>query len=139
MVKHLPAMQETWVRSLGQEVPLEKEMATHSSILVWRIPWKSLVGYSPWGSKESDTTERAHFTSTQVTLLVSDSGIHRNSGHYPCFNGSQKWSSWPRIQQLFNIRTVHSTTVQTILHFVVCALKTQDFKTHGNVASLKCI
>ena len=39
MVKHLPAMQETWVRSLGQEDPLEKEMATHSSILAWKIPW----------------------------------------------------------------------------------------------------
>ena len=40
MVKNLPAMQETWVPSLGQEDPLEKEMATHSSILSWRIPWK---------------------------------------------------------------------------------------------------
>ena len=39
MVKNLPAMQETWVRSLGQEDPLEKEMATHSSIVAWRIPW----------------------------------------------------------------------------------------------------
>ena len=38
-VKHLPAMQETWVRSLGREDPLEKEIATHSSILAWRIPW----------------------------------------------------------------------------------------------------
>ena len=38
-VKHLPAMLETWVRSLGREDPLEKEMATHSSILSWRIPW----------------------------------------------------------------------------------------------------
>ena len=38
-VKHLPAMQETWVRSLGWEDPLEKEMATHSSILAWKIPW----------------------------------------------------------------------------------------------------
>ena len=37
MVKNLPAMQETWVQSLGQEDPLEKGMATHSSILVWRI------------------------------------------------------------------------------------------------------
>ena len=37
-LKHLPAMRETWVRSLGQEDPLEKEMATHSSILAWRIP-----------------------------------------------------------------------------------------------------
>ena len=39
MVKNLPAMQETWVRSLGWEDPLEEEMATHSSILAWRIPW----------------------------------------------------------------------------------------------------
>ena len=38
LVKNLPAMQEAWVRSLGQEDPLEKEMATHSSILAWRIP-----------------------------------------------------------------------------------------------------
>ena len=39
LVKNLPAMKETWVWSLGQEDPLEKGMATHSSILVWRIPW----------------------------------------------------------------------------------------------------
>ena len=42
-------MQETWVRSLGQEDPLEKVMATHASILAWRIPWtESLAGYSLW-------------------------------------------------------------------------------------------
>ena len=39
IVENLPAMQETWVQSLGQEDPLEKEMATHSSILAWEIPW----------------------------------------------------------------------------------------------------
>ena len=39
MVEHLSAMQETWVRSLGWEDPLEKEMAAHSSILAWKIPW----------------------------------------------------------------------------------------------------
>ena len=45
MVKNLPAMQETWVRSLGQEDPLEKEgMATHSSILAWDIPWTEEPG-----------------------------------------------------------------------------------------------
>ena len=38
-VKHLPAMQKTWVQSLGLEDPLEKEMATHSSTLAWKIPW----------------------------------------------------------------------------------------------------
>ena len=43
-VKNLPAMQETWVRFLGQEEPLEKDMATHSSILAWRIPWTEEPG-----------------------------------------------------------------------------------------------
>ena len=51
-LKRLPAMGETWVRSLGQEDPLEKEMATHSSILTWRKPQtRSLEGYSPWDCK----------------------------------------------------------------------------------------
>ena len=109
-LKRLPPLQETQVRSLGWEDPLEKEMATHSSILAWRIPWtgepgrlqsmgsqrvrydwatslhfgkilwrrkwqstpvllsgksqgqRSLVSCSPWSRKESDTTERLHFT-----------------------------------------------------------------------------
>ena len=43
-LKRLPAMQETWVQSLGREDPLEKEMATHSSILAWRIPWTEEPG-----------------------------------------------------------------------------------------------
>ena len=47
MIKNLPVMQETWVRSLGQEVPLEKEMVTHSSILAWRIPWTEESGGLP--------------------------------------------------------------------------------------------
>ena len=44
MVKRLPAMQETWVRSLGQEDPLEEEMAIHSNILAWKIPWREEPG-----------------------------------------------------------------------------------------------
>ena len=44
MVKRLPAMQETWVQSLGREDPLEKEMATHSSTLAWKIPWMEEPG-----------------------------------------------------------------------------------------------
>ena len=44
MVKHLPTMQETWVQSLGLEDPLEKEIATHSSILAWKIPWMEECG-----------------------------------------------------------------------------------------------
>ena len=92
MVKHLSTMQETRVRSLGREDPLEKEMATDSSTIAWKIPsteepsrlhvvhgdaksWtrlsdftslqthgrRSLVGCSPWGREESDTTEQLHF------------------------------------------------------------------------------
>ena len=88
MVKRLSTMRETWARSLGREDPLEKEMEIHSSTIAWkiswteepgRIPWRrkwqstpvllpgkshgqrSLVGYSPWGHEESDTTERLHF------------------------------------------------------------------------------
>ena len=61
-LKRLPAMWETWVRSLGREDPLEKEMATHSSILAWRIPWtEELGGLQSTGRKELDTTEQLHF------------------------------------------------------------------------------
>ena len=71
-VKKPPAMQETWVRSLGQEDPLEKEMATHSSILAGEsYGRRSLVGYSPWGRKESDTTERLHFLSFFLVVIYS--------------------------------------------------------------------
>ena len=49
MVKNPPVMQEIWVPSLGQEAPLEEGMATHSSVLAWRVPW----------TEESDTTEAA--------------------------------------------------------------------------------
>ena len=58
MVKNLPVMQEPRVRSLGGEDPLEKGMATHSSILAWEIHGqRSLAGYSPWGHRELDTAE----------------------------------------------------------------------------------
>ena len=59
MVKNPPAMEETWVQSLGREDPLEQEMATHSSILGWRIPWmEEPGGLHPQGHKELGTTDR---------------------------------------------------------------------------------
>ena len=58
MVKNPAAMQETWVRSLSGEDPLEKGMATHCSILAWRIPWTEEPGYTLLGRKELDITER---------------------------------------------------------------------------------
>ena len=57
LVKNLPAMQETWVQSWGQEDPLEKEMTTYSSILAWRISWtEEPAGLQSMESQESDTT-----------------------------------------------------------------------------------
>ena len=57
LVKNLPAMQEVQISSLGGKNPLEKEMATHSSILAWRIPWTEELGRLQFmGSQESDTT-----------------------------------------------------------------------------------
>ena len=59
MVRNLPAMQETWVQSLGREDLLEEGMAIHSSILAWRTPWTEEPGGPQFmGHKESDTTER---------------------------------------------------------------------------------
>ena len=66
-VKRLPAMRETRVRSLGQEDPLEKDMATHSSIFAWKIPWmEEPGGLQSMGVAESDTTEQLHFHFSSV-------------------------------------------------------------------------
>ena len=70
-VKHLPAMRETWVRSLGQEVPLRRKWQPTPELL-HRKPHgqRSLVGYSPWSCKESDTTEWLHFLSLWAWVEV---------------------------------------------------------------------
>ena len=71
-LKHLPAVWETWVRSLGREDPLEKEMATHSRILAWRIPWtEELGGLQSMDGKELDTTERLHFHCIHSFVLLA--------------------------------------------------------------------
>ena len=58
-IKNPPAVPETWVRSLGQEDPLEKGMTTHFSTLAWRVPrTQEPAGYSPWVHNELDTTDR---------------------------------------------------------------------------------
>ena len=63
-VTNLPAMQETWVRSLGWEDPLEKEMATHSSILAWRIPWTEEPGGLQSMGSQRVGNDRVTFTFT---------------------------------------------------------------------------
>ena len=105
-MKSQPSVQESWVRSLGREDPLEKEMAIHSSIPAWRIPWTSLVGYSPWGHKELDMTKWLTFTFTFIksttkathgpTALVvpacDNSGIRQIGGT----EGALPWL-WPSL------------------------------------------
>ena len=79
-------MQEILIQSLGWEDPLKKEMASHTSILTWgNHGERSLLGYSPWGGKESDMTE-------QLTLLVS---------HHTSDNSDSKFSS---VQSLSHVR-----------------------------------
>ena len=68
-VKHLPAMWETQVQSLGQEDPLEKEMATHSSILAWRMPWSEEPGRLPSMGSQS-WTRLSNFTFTFTSLCT---------------------------------------------------------------------
>ena len=65
MVKHLPIIRETRVRSLDREDTLKKEVAIHSSTLAWKIPWTEEPGrlYSPQGRQDSDKTEQLHLTS----------------------------------------------------------------------------
>ena len=74
MVKNVSAVWETWVRSLGQEDPLEKEMATHCSVLTWRTPWTEEPGrLQSRGRKEPDTTEGTWHTRSRFlcSLLVT--------------------------------------------------------------------
>ena len=76
MVKRLPTMQETWVRSLAREDSLEKEMAIHSSTLAWKIPRMEELGagYCPWGRKELGTTERLY---KEIKGAVSNRNVER--------------------------------------------------------------
>ena len=60
-LKHLPSMWETWIQSLGWKDPLEKERATHSSILAWKIPWTEEPGGLHSTGQQRDTTERLHW------------------------------------------------------------------------------
>ena len=70
------------VPSLGWEDPLEKQVATHSSILAWRVPWReNLVGYRPWSCKELDRTERLTLSHTQIHTHTH---THTHTHVYKC-------------------------------------------------------
>ena len=77
MVKNLPAKQETWVQSLGQEYLLEKGMATHSSITAWRIPWTEEPGglQTREGHKKLDMTKQLTF-SLYIPNLEKEMATH---------------------------------------------------------------
>ena len=84
-------MWETQVQSLGWEDPLEKEMAPHSSTLAWKIyGQRSLVGCSPWGCEESDTTERLHF---HISLSCIGEG-NGNPLQYSCQGNPMDRGAW---------------------------------------------
>ena len=75
-IKCQPAMRETWVRSLGQEDPLEKGMATHSSILAWRLPWMGEIGklHTIHGVPKSQT-QLSNFTYSRKCSRISGDGF----------------------------------------------------------------
>ena len=105
MVKNLPSMWETWVPSLSWEEPLEKEMATHSTILAWRIPWteSTVVWWTTvHGVAESDTTKRLTHTHThthtqyrasQVELVVKNPPA--NAGDIRDMSSIPGWGRYP--------------------------------------------
>ena len=99
MVKNLPAKQETWVQSLGQEDPLEK--GTHSSILAWKIPWtEEPYGLWSWGCKEPDTIE-------QLTL-----SLHLDNMNIKSFS-SQLWVT--------KFSSIQFTSLQSLSRVRLCA------------------
>ena len=79
MVKNLPAMQETWVRSLGWEDPLEEGMATHSSILAWRSP----MDRGAWWATDRGVPKSRTQLSTEQTLSLTSSVLLAMPFHFP--------------------------------------------------------
>ena len=95
-LKRLPGMQESWVRSLGWEDPLEEEMATHSSTPLPREfhEQRSWAGYSPWDCKESDTTERLH-----IIMVTPSVWSPRNRRRTACHPHSQNQTAFQVTQR----------------------------------------
>ena len=89
MVKNLPGMWETWVQSLGWEDPLEKGMATHSSILAWRIPWAE----EPGGLQSVGSQRVGHDWATNTHTIVNLKGVSRC--HY---KWDRKWTVYQSLE-----------------------------------------
>ena len=89
MVKNLPAMQETWIWSLGREDPLEKGMATHFSILAWRIPWTE----KPGGLQSVGSQRVRHDLATTITKIHIGEG-NGNPLHCSCLENPRDGGAW---------------------------------------------
>ena len=97
-------MQEMWVPCLGQEDPMEKGMAPHSSILAWRIPWTEEPGslYSPWGHKESDTTEHRCMHTVSINAFLVNELMNQSC----CVIGAV-WGGGVGMRNDLSIITIH--------------------------------
>ena len=108
-VKNLPTRRETWVQCLCWKDPLEEGMATHSSILDWTMPRTEDSGsYSPWGHKESDTTER-------LTLSLShfQESVEGHEHHFGSF------ASFGQTSNGSNVNILHSSFTPYFIRFSI--------------------
>ena len=140
-LKRLPAMQETWVQSLGREDPLEKEMAIHSSILAWRIPWtEELGGLQSMGSQRVGhnwaTSLSLHFHPNVSSTGPGTDRHSRKSTFYPLPTGGWLQGRWIFFAKAPIIK-IHST--ETFPHSSPlpssCPLKEEAFPS-GNLFKL---
>ena len=139
MEKNLPAMRETGIQSLGWEDPLQKGMATHSSILAWRIPWTEEPGrlHSPWCHKESDTTEQLIHTHTYTyththTHTEHTQHLAKEEKKLLCFNKSLKQILGKPLKNSDNKKTQISTYISLSItssekpSLIICSYKMKD-------------
>ena len=117
-VKNPPAIRETWVWSLGWQDPWEKGMATHSSILAWKIPWvRSLVGYSPWGHKVRHS-------------WVTNTSLHRKYSHDLITNPSNTPKSLIQWQYTLALELENRALGLSLLATVLNCLVVSDSSLH---------
>ena len=117
-LKHLPAMWETWVRSLGQEDPLEKEMANHSSILAWRIPWTK----DPGRLQSTGSQRVGHDWATSLSLSLSFSSAQSLS---PVWLFATPWTAARQASlSITNSRSsLKLTSIESLMpssHLILC-------------------
>ena len=109
-IKHLPAMQETRVQSLGWEDPLEKEMATHTSILAWRIPWTEEPGGLPsiGSQRVRQKTNTLYFSGLSQTAMIFMGKTNR------------AWQAWGR-KESDRLSDFHSVIKIIIIIIIIIA------------------